>query len=82
MKEYQVQCRPEQAREIIQQHGYNYPESQDEDGDKSTWVTLDRAYDLEAALDVFHKWCKEIPSLDKRLLLVTQNVICEYAGQE
>lgn len=80
MKEYQLQYRPEQAHEIIQLNGYNVP--QDKDGDKSTWVTFERAYALETALYVFYKWCEDTPSLDKRILLVTEDVVCEYTGQE
>lgn len=80
MKEYLIQYRPEQAHEIIQLNGYNVP--QDKDGNKNTWVTCERVCELEAAFNLFHKWCKDTPSLDKRILLVTKDVICDYTGQE
>lgn len=81
MREYQLQYRPEQVREIIQLSGYNYA-PQNRDGDKSTWVTFEHTHDLETALQIFYKWCEDTPSLDKRILLVTEDVVCEYTGQE
>lgn len=80
MKSYHIQYRPEQVREIQQLHGYNV--TQDKDEDNSTWVTFERAYELETALDIFHKWCKDTPSFDRRILLVTEDIVCEYTGQE
>lgn len=80
MREYRIQYRPDQVREYIQLNGYNVP--QEKDGDKSTWVTFEHAYGLEKALHIFHKWCEDTPSLDKRILLVTEDVVCEYIGQE
>ena len=80
MKEYRIQIRPAQLNEIIQQAGYNYRENNNVDTD--TWVTFERAYALDKALEIFHKWCADTPSSDKRILLVTEDIVCEYTGQE
>lgn len=46
------------------------------------WITFEYIYELEKALEILYKASSTDPTCDHRILLVTEEVICEYTGQE
>ena len=51
-------------------------------GYEAGWVTFEYTYELEKALELLYIASSSDPNCDHRILLVTEEVICEYTGQE
>ena len=50
--------------------------------ENGSWVTFEYTFGLDKALDLLYRTSSTDPSCDHRILLVTEDVVCEYKGQE